>query len=59
MKKHLCKREKICWNRAPNFDGDCISFKGTCSVCGKEWEQVFAEVEDGLWDVENEEYVII
>lgn len=56
--KHECKRDEMEWREEPTFDGDTVSYPGKCRVCGKEYEQVFSEV-DGLWDVEAEEYVYL
>ena len=58
MTQHKCKRDEMEWADKPTPDGDTISWKGKCPTCGKEYEQVFREV-DGLWDVANEEYVYI
>ncbi len=58
MTKHECKRGKLKWDTKPISDGEGVVFKGRCPICGKEYEQVFSENE-GLWDVEAEEYVYI
>lgn len=56
--EHQCKREELEWDKEPLSTGDTVYWKGKCPTCGKEYEQVFTEV-DGLWDTDKEEYVFI
>lgn len=56
---HTCKRDELVWDEVPECGIEGISYRGRCPTCGKEWQQVFAEIQDGLWDMENQCYVSI
>ena len=56
MTKHQCRWRDIEFGTEPQIDSDCVSFMVKCKVCGKEYEEVYTKNE-GLWDVEAEEYV--
>lgn len=56
---HQCNREKIVWEKEPRIDEENVVIRGKCPVCERKYEQVFVQVQEGLWDVEKGEYVNI
>lgn len=56
---HKCTLNDMDWSNEPIVDsGECVSFKVTCKVCGKVYEEVYSK-NDGLFDPDTEEYVRI
>ncbi|MBU0778275.1 hypothetical protein KKH23_10260 [Patescibacteria group bacterium] len=59
MPEHECKLSLMVWSTKPSVNGGGrVSFKVTCRICGKTFDEVYTR-NDGLWDPATGEYVFL